>query len=47
MATTATTTSSRQQRLLTIGTVCGMLKEEFPDISISQIGKYRLIFLAR
>src|SRR5436190_15233249 len=25
------------QRLLTIGTVCGMLKEEFPDISISKI----------
>jgi DNA-binding transcriptional MerR regulator len=24
-------------RLLTIGTVCGMLKEEFPDISISKI----------
>jgi DNA-binding transcriptional MerR regulator len=26
-----------QQRLLTIGTVCGMLKGEFPDISISKI----------
>jgi DNA-binding transcriptional MerR regulator len=26
-----------QPRLLTIGTVCGMLKEEFPDISISKI----------
>src|SRR5213595_2104623 len=26
-----------QSRLLTIGTVCGMLKEEFPDISISKI----------
>jgi len=25
------------QRLLTIGTVCGMLKDEFPDISISKI----------
>ena len=25
------------QRLLTIGTVCGRLKEEFPDISISKI----------
>jgi DNA-binding transcriptional MerR regulator len=25
------------QRLLTIGTVCGLLKEEFPDISISKI----------
>jgi DNA-binding transcriptional MerR regulator len=38
MATTATTTTGqRQQRLLTIGTVCGMLKEEFPDISISKI----------
>jgi DNA-binding transcriptional MerR regulator len=37
MATTATTSGSRQQRLLTIGTVCGMLKEEFPDISISKI----------
>jgi DNA-binding transcriptional MerR regulator len=31
------TTQPRQQRLLTIGTVCGMLKEEFPDISISKI----------
>jgi DNA-binding transcriptional MerR regulator len=31
MATAAKT------RLLTIGTVCGMLKEEFPDISISKI----------
>src|SRR6266567_8376048 len=30
----ATTTT---QRLLTIGTVCRMLKEEFPDISISKI----------
>src|SRR5438309_11298438 len=29
-------TASRQ-RLLTIGTVCGMLKDEFPDISISKI----------
>src|SRR6266550_4896162 len=26
-----------ERRLLTIGTVCGMLKEEFPDISISKI----------
>src|SRR5213083_234322 len=26
-----------KQRLLTIGTVCGMLKDEFPDISISKI----------
>jgi len=26
-----------KHRLLTIGTVCGMLKEEFPDISISKI----------
>jgi DNA-binding transcriptional MerR regulator len=29
-------TASRP-RLLTIGTVCGMLKDEFPDISISKI----------
>src|SRR3954471_22193126 len=36
MATTAAQRPS-QQRLLTIGTVCGMLKEEFPDISISKI----------
>jgi len=36
MATTATHRPS-QQRLLTIGTVCGMLKQEFPDISISKI----------
>ncbi len=35
MATTAGQHSS--QRLLTIGTVCGMLREEFPDISISKI----------
>ena len=35
MATTQATSSSK--RLLTIGTVCGMLKEEFPDISISKI----------
>src|SRR5213595_3930173 len=26
-----------QSRLLTIGTVCGMLKDEFPDISISKV----------
>ena len=26
-----------RSRLLTIGTVCGMLKDEFPDISISKI----------
>jgi DNA-binding transcriptional MerR regulator len=32
MATTAS-----KSRLLTIGTVCGMLKDEFPDISISKI----------
>src|SRR5690348_18356738 len=30
----ATASKGRQ---LTIGTVCGMLKEEFPDISISKI----------
>src|SRR5438445_11345081 len=30
-------TASPKQRLLTIGTVCGMLKQEFPDISISKI----------
>ena len=33
----ATATQRPAQRLLTIGTVCGMLKEEFPDISISKI----------
>jgi DNA-binding transcriptional MerR regulator len=33
----ATATQRPTQRLLTIGTVCGMLKEEFPDISISKI----------
>src|ERR671929_2230645 len=33
----ATATQTSAQRLLTIGTVCGMLKEEFPDISISKI----------
>ena len=39
MATTATQTPTQRpaQRLLTIGTVCGMLKDEFPDISISKI----------
>ena len=29
--------AASKTRLLTIGTVCGMLKEEFPDISISKI----------
>jgi DNA-binding transcriptional MerR regulator len=29
--------TASKARLLTIGTVCGMLKEEFPDISISKI----------
>ena len=29
--------AASKSRLLTIGTVCGMLKEEFPDISISKI----------
>jgi len=29
--------TAAKPRLLTIGTVCGMLKEEFPDISISKI----------
>jgi DNA-binding transcriptional MerR regulator len=29
--------ASTKSRLLTIGTVCGMLKDEFPDISISKI----------
>jgi DNA-binding transcriptional MerR regulator len=32
-----TATSPSAQRLLTIGTVCGMLKDEFPEISISKI----------
>jgi DNA-binding transcriptional MerR regulator len=31
------TASKTKTRFLTIGTVCGMLKEEFPDISISKI----------
>jgi DNA-binding transcriptional MerR regulator len=31
------TEAPQQQRLLTIGTVCGLLKTEFPDISISKI----------
>ncbi len=35
--TTAQMEAPSQTRLLTIGTVCGMLKEEFPDISISKI----------
>jgi DNA-binding transcriptional MerR regulator len=30
-------TAASKSRLLTIGTVCGMLKDEFPDISISKI----------
>jgi DNA-binding transcriptional MerR regulator len=29
--------ASTKSRLLTIGTVCGMLKDDFPDISISKI----------
>ena len=29
--------TASKQRFLTIGTVCGMLKDEFPDISISKI----------
>src|ERR671938_1998452 len=29
--------TSPKSRMLTIGTVCGMLKDEFPDISISKI----------
>ena len=29
--------AATDHRLLTIGTVCGMLKDEFPDISISKI----------
>ena len=33
----ATATTSTSNHRLTIGTVCGMLKEEFPDISISKI----------
>jgi DNA-binding transcriptional MerR regulator len=32
-----TVAEQRAQRLLTIGAVCGMLKDEFPDISISKI----------
>jgi DNA-binding transcriptional MerR regulator len=38
MSVTTTPLPARtNERLLTIGTVCGMLKEEFPDISISKI----------
>src|SRR5918912_97903 len=29
--------TAAKQRMLTIGTLCGMLKDEFPDISISKI----------
>src|SRR6266705_223522 len=32
-----TVAEHRAERLLTIGAVCGMLKSEFPDISISKI----------
>jgi DNA-binding transcriptional MerR regulator len=35
--TVATTETSSERRLLTIGTVCRRLKPEFPDISISKI----------
>jgi DNA-binding transcriptional MerR regulator len=35
--TTATQRPTRDERLLTIGTVCRRLKPEFPDISISKI----------
>jgi len=31
------TAAATKQRFLTIGTVCGMLKDEFPDVSISKI----------
>jgi DNA-binding transcriptional MerR regulator len=34
---TVAETAPRQDRLLTIGAVCGILKREFPDISISKI----------
>ncbi len=39
MSSTTTTrqTAPQGERLLTIGTVCGRLKDEFPDISISKI----------
>ncbi len=33
----ATTEAPPKQRLFTIGTVCGLLKQEFPDVSISKI----------
>jgi DNA-binding transcriptional MerR regulator len=32
-----TVTEQRAHRFLTIGAVCGMLKDEFPDVSISKI----------
>jgi DNA-binding transcriptional MerR regulator len=32
-----TVAAQRRQRLLTIGAVCGLLKDEFPDVSISKI----------
>ena len=31
-----------EEKLLTIGTVCGRLKDEFPDISISKISTSRI-----
>jgi DNA-binding transcriptional MerR regulator len=34
---TTTETAAQDERLLTIGTVCRRLKQEFPDISISKI----------
>jgi DNA-binding transcriptional MerR regulator len=33
----AMTEAPSRRRLLTIGTVCGLLKDEFPDVSISKI----------
>ena len=33
----STTEAPSRRRLLTIGTVCGLLKDEFPDVSISKI----------
>src|SRR5439155_25005779 len=36
-SSTAEMATASKSRLLTIGTVCGMLKQEFPDISISKI----------
>ena len=39
--------ASRPRKALTIGAVAKILGQEFDDISISKIGKYKLTYLER